>query len=76
MAPLRCAAKLRPHALHPGAIQGKEGIEFCHLATLRSVVLCARESEDTNANDNGGGGDGKITVNSKDAHATAVDRLQ
>ena len=26
---------LRPHALHPGAIQGKEGIKFCHLATLR-----------------------------------------
>ena len=24
---------LRPHALHPGAIQGKEGIKFCHLAT-------------------------------------------
>ena len=29
MAPLRCA-----HALHPGAIQGKEGIKFCHLVTL------------------------------------------
>ena len=25
---------MRPHALHPGAIQGKEGIKFCHLATL------------------------------------------
>ena len=25
---------LRPHPLHPGAIQGKEGIKFCHLATL------------------------------------------
>ena len=24
-----------PHALHPGAIQGKEGIKFCHLATLK-----------------------------------------
>ena len=24
---------LCPHALHPGAIQGKEGIKFCHLAT-------------------------------------------
>ena len=24
------------HALHPGAIQGKEGIKFCHLATLMS----------------------------------------
>ena len=42
MAPLRYAAKfdplpflgVRPHALHPGAIQGKEGIKFCHLATL------------------------------------------
>ena len=26
---------LIPHALHPGAIQGKEGIKFCHLATLK-----------------------------------------
>ena len=25
---------LRPHALHPGIIQGKEGIKICHLATL------------------------------------------
>ena len=24
-----------PHALQPGAIQGKEGIIFCHLATLK-----------------------------------------
>ena len=28
---------LRPHALHPGAIQGKEGIKFCHLATLLHI---------------------------------------
>ena len=28
---------LRPHALHPGAIQGKEGIKFCHLATMDST---------------------------------------
>ena len=28
---------MRPHALHPGAIQGKEGIKFCHLATLMQV---------------------------------------
>ena len=28
---------MRPHALHPGAIQGKEGIKFCHLATLLSI---------------------------------------
>ena len=32
---LRYAAKFDPFlALHPGAIQGKEGIKFCHLATL------------------------------------------
>ena len=46
MAPLRFAAKfdpflsllgLCPHPLHPGAIHGKEGIEFCHLATLSST---------------------------------------
>ena len=41
MAPLRCAAKFDPFlsldcapALHPGAIQGKEGIKFCYLATM------------------------------------------
>ena len=28
---------MRPHALHPGAIQGKEGIRFCHLATLLTL---------------------------------------
>ena len=26
---------IAPHALHPGAIQGKEGIKFCYLATMR-----------------------------------------
>ena len=25
-------------ALHPGAIQGKEGIKFCHLATLFEII--------------------------------------
>ena len=25
-------------ALHPSAIQGKEGIKFCHLATLPSII--------------------------------------
>ena len=41
MAPLRYAAKFDPFlsldyppALYPGTIQGKEGIKFCHLATL------------------------------------------
>ena len=41
MAPLRYAAKFDPFlsldcapTLHPGAIQGKEGIKFCDLATL------------------------------------------
>ena len=38
MAPLRRIAKFRPHALHPGAIQGKEGIKFCHLATLEEQI--------------------------------------
>ena len=27
---------IAPHALHPGAIQGMEGIKFCHLATLQA----------------------------------------
>ena len=34
MAPLHYAAKFDP--FHPGAIQGKEGIKFCHLATLNT----------------------------------------
>ena len=38
------------------------------------MVGCAGESEDTN--DSGGVGDGKITVNSKDANAAPVDRIQ
>ena len=50
MAPLRCAAKFdpflsldcAPHALHPGAIQGKEGIKFCHLATRSTGASAAR----------------------------------
>ena len=29
---------LRPYALHPGAIQGKEGIKFCHLATKTATA--------------------------------------
>ena len=46
---------MRPHTLHPGAIQGKEGIKFCHLATqvkncedevaLRDAELAALEKE-------------------------------
>ena len=30
---------IAPPALHPGAIQGKEGIKFCHLATLVCSAL-------------------------------------
>ena len=37
MAPLRYAAKLDPFLW--GAIQGKEGIKFCHLATLTTVAI-------------------------------------
>ena len=29
---------LRPHPLHPGAIQEKERIKFCHLATLADIT--------------------------------------
>ena len=35
---------LCPHALHPGAIQGKEGIKFCHLATL-AAAAAAHDNE-------------------------------
>ena len=31
--------ELRRHALHPGRLQGKKGIEFCHLATLIETHL-------------------------------------
>ena len=30
---------MRPHALDPGTIQGKEGIKFCYLATLDGTPL-------------------------------------
>ena len=35
------ALGLRPHALHPGAIQEKEGTKICHLAT--EVESCLDE---------------------------------
>ena len=38
MAPLLCKIGMRPQALHPGAIQGKEGIRFGHLSTLASIT--------------------------------------
>ena len=41
MAPLSYTAKFVPHALHPGAIQGKDGIKFCHLAPLGPGHLSA-----------------------------------
>ena len=34
---------LRPHLFHPSAIQGKEGITICHLATLATGVTRAAE---------------------------------
>ena len=34
-----------PPALHPGAIQGKEGIRFCHLATLRPFPVMPRRGQ-------------------------------
>ena len=43
---------------------------------LYALVGCAGESEDTNDSGGGVGGDGKITVNSKDAKAAPVDRIQ
>ena len=30
---------IAPHALHPGAIQGKEGIKFCYLVTQVTVPV-------------------------------------
>ena len=47
---LRYATSLRPHTLHPGAIQGKEGIEFFHLATL----LSPRDEEEHDADADAG----------------------
>ena len=35
---------LCPHALHPAAIQGKEGIKFCHLATLLPCTTRMRDA--------------------------------
>ena len=47
-----------PHALHPGAIQGKEGIIFCHLATLRigHAVPCRPEEPVPGGDGREGGG--------------------
>ena len=35
---IRYATLQNLNALHPGAIQGKEGIKFCHLATLLQTL--------------------------------------
>ena len=35
----RSSSTWLPPALHPGAIQGKEGIKFCYLATLDTLRL-------------------------------------
>ena len=47
-----------PHAIHPGTIQGKEGIKLYHLATLaagrRGVCEIARRAAD-GVSDSGGG---------------------
>ena len=71
VAPLRFAAKLDPfpsldcdpkpstlcpQALHPGAIQGKEGIQFCHLATLQASLPPSMPTSRTKASDEGTGG--------------------
>ena len=39
---------LRPHDLHPGTVQGKEGIKFFHLATLR-VEIDLQSSSSSNS---------------------------
>ena len=36
---------MRPPALHPGAIQGKEGIKFCYLATLCTTPFSPRPTD-------------------------------
>ena len=53
MALLRYAAKfdpflswIAPPTLHPGAIQGKEGIKFCYLATLSWSGIPVSKEED------------------------------
>ena len=48
----------RPHALHPGAIQGKEGIKFCHLATLGTAGIGGRPGEGGHEPDRGESGGG------------------
>ena len=40
---------MRIHALNPGAIQGKEEIKFCHLASLFSAYIDCFECVDVNA---------------------------
>ena len=66
---------IAPHALHPGAIQGKEGIKFCHLATLISGSPVSG-----GPNDDHGGPAGlvstpySIAANLEDLLAEKVDR--
>ena len=69
MAPLRYAAKFDPflsldcasHALQPGAIQGKEGIKFCPLATLEVLEGVGRTPQSARAE-----------VDRVEGHATAA----
>ena len=59
MAQLSCAAKFDPFLSldcaptpsNPGAMQGKEGIKFCRLATLRFVMTAAHCTEYMDANE-------------------------
>ena len=48
------------HTLHPGAIQGKKGIKFCHLATLVPGKVGRAEVFSDGGEKDGVGGGGEV----------------
>ena len=69
MAPLRCAAKFDPFA---GAILGKEGIKFCHLATLSSAAAPSLPISQSVPSRSGGESVGDDDVEDEDIKESAV----
>ena len=57
-ATLRCEIWIAPLALQPSAIQGKEGIKFCHLATLLSRCVEFFSFLNMDGLENSSGGEG------------------
>ena len=59
---------IAPPALHPGAIQGKEGIKFCYLATLLTESSLSSPPPLQSNRGLGGREDGKRAVSYSATH--------